>query len=125
MKSFFALIVLFIGTSAQAYNEKGFKCIGNKAFGTSTEVQMTLTALRASVFEVPEGTRVPYRLVLSVEKKIWADVQVMAEQEDVVFQFSSKTKQFGKISGTVFADELDHSVITINDFKFNMDCGAE
>ncbi len=86
---------------------------------------MTLTAVTATVNDVREGVKVPYKIVVKNGNKVWADTVVRAAQEDVLFGFGSKTKAYGKITGMIYMDELDQSWVTLNGTNLHVDCGSE
>lgn len=124
MKAFlFTFVFMFVGVvQAETITCGKSRFAGDDQPETLT---MTLASLGKTVNEVSEGVSVPYSLVLKDGDQVWLNLKVKASQEDVMFKFIHRSRDFGNIDGTIYMDELDQTALYVNGTRFSFDCGFE
>ena len=123
-------VLLFVSVLMLAgfANAESITCGFNERYSDESQpraLTMTLTSLGKSVNDVYEGTSVPYSLVLKNGDQVWLNVKVKAAQEDVLFAFKHRSREFGNITGHIYMDELDQTSVYVNGTKFSFDCNEQ
>jgi hypothetical protein len=109
-------LTLFVNTAKADI----FQCRGNDSESGDYTLLLENHG-RMSIDDVPEGTLVPFLLILKNDGNTILKTTVLAQQEDVLFGFEAAS---GKVAGHIYLDELDQSSLSVDslDHGLNFEC---